>query len=444
MQQRVSAFSTVTLAFPSDVCYLPRQENEFIHKIFEDLEILLQRDAQNSVLIFPPLPSRLCDLIQKTIENYSSLCTFSVGEGRSRRMVVCHSDLRISSEDDGDEGGRRYKQPLGLVTGNQYWKDKHYPRPRTIQMNSRDQREPDKAIFSPGALWEMDSATRAISSLSVSEESCSDTTEESLAANQDAQSDGSDHVTCEHDAFVNLDRSGLGPWPPSWDQSVSYFKAMSWDYSPGDACDNTALPAPAPQMNGVYISEITTNLKEQDVVILSARNDYSCYENARVDAEAFGHILEIYNISPMFRTEDLLDAFAGFSARGLEIHWVDGTHALAVFSCKAAALQALSIKHPLIRARKLSSGTKKSKGKALRLSELLRPVNEEAQTDPRPVNEEAQTDPKVSKALDLHVQHCWCVSTNSGSYSQTSRAGQSAVIEMMVHLHFLPSVTRGQ
>ncbi|XP_064210008.1 uncharacterized protein LOC135264916 isoform X3 [Anguilla rostrata] len=359
-------------------------------------------------------------------------------------MVVCHSDLRISSEDDGDEGGRRYKQPLGLVTGNQYWKDKHYPRPRTIQMNSRDQREPDKAIFSPGALWEMDSATRAISSLSVSEESCSDTTEESLAANQDAQSDGSDHVTREHDAFVNLDRSGLGPWPPSWDQSVSYFKAMSWDYSPGDACDNTALPAPAPQMNEDYISEITTNLKEQDVVILSARNDYSCYENVRVDAEAFGHILEIHNISPMFRTEDLLDAFAGFSARGLEIHWVDGTHALAVFSCKAAALQALSIKHPLIRARKLSSGTKKSKGKALRLSELLRPVNEEAQTDPRPVNEEAQTDPKASKALDLHVQHCWCVSTNSGSYSQTSRAGQSAVIEMMVHLHFLPSVTRGQ
>ncbi|KAJ8380043.1 hypothetical protein SKAU_G00008210 [Synaphobranchus kaupii] len=345
--------------------------------------------------MFPPLPSRLCDLIEKTIENYPSLCTFSVGEGRSRRMAVCHSHLRMPAQDDSDKGGTTYEQPLELVTGMQYRNAKHNSMPRTEEMNSRGNRKPDKAIYMPRAMRERDSATQAASSMSVSEESCSDTTEESLTANQDELSDSSDQVTREHEAFVHFNSSGLGPWPPSWDQPVSYFAAMSWDYVPGDACKATVLPAPEPRIHGDYISEITTNLKEQDVVILSAQNDYSCYRNAWVDAEAFGHILEIYNISPMFTTEDLLDAFADFSAKGLKIHWVDNRHALAVFSCTVAALQALSLKHPLIRARKLSSGTTKSKAKALRLAELLRPVNEEPQTDPT-----------VSKALGVHARHC--------------------------------------
>lgn len=160
---------------------------------------------------------------------------------------------RISSEDDGDKGGRTYEQPLGLEEGMQCWRAKCSPMPRTKPMNRRGDREPDKPIFLPRALWEMDSAS---SSSFFSEESCSDTTEESLTANQDELSDSSDHVTREHDAFMSLSSPGLGPWPPSWDQPISYFRAASWDCASGDACSKTDLPAPEPQINGDYISEV--------------------------------------------------------------------------------------------------------------------------------------------------------------------------------------------
>ncbi|KAJ8285937.1 hypothetical protein GJAV_G00032670 [Gymnothorax javanicus] len=383
-------FSAVTLAFPPDAYYLPKQENEFIHKVFEDLEILLQENSQNSVLVFPPLPSRLCELIQKTMENNPSMCSFPVGEDWSRRMVVCRSHLRISSGSDGVEGCGTYDHSLGLETGMQNWKARFSPMPGTRQMNGRDKERPDKASFNPLAFWEREHAS---SSLSVSEESSSDSTEEFITANRDELSDCSDRVTHEQDDFVNLSSCGLKPWFPSWELPVSYFSAMSLDHSCKDACgEDTVLSAPAPQIDGSCIGEIISKLKEQDVIILSAQNDYSCYENdAWVDAEAFGHILEIYNIPSLFTSEDLLDAFADFSVKGLKIHWVDNRLALAVFSSKAAALQALSLKHPLIRVRKLSSGTKKSRGKALRLSEFLKPMTE-------------VTDFRDPRAMDIHIQ----------------------------------------
>ncbi|XP_036382381.1 R3H and coiled-coil domain-containing protein 1-like [Megalops cyprinoides] len=109
--------------------------------------------------------------------------------------------------------------------------------------------------------------------------------------------------------------------------------------------------------------------------MVGAQKDYSSYNDVWIDPEAFCHILEIYQFPAMFKTADLLDAFTDFSEKGVEIHLVDRTHALAVFSCKSAALHALSLKHPLIRVRRLSNGTKKSKGKALKLAELLQPVN---------------------------------------------------------------------
>ncbi|KAI1900776.1 hypothetical protein AGOR_G00053360 [Albula goreensis] len=380
IQQSLSAFPTASLAIPSISCYLPKQENEFIHKVHEELEIFLQRDEhKSSVLMFPPLPSQLRYLIERTIEKYPSLCTFSVGKGWSRRIVVCQSHLRDNSkrlqvEDANDKDESMYEQPLGMFPGMQQSKIKCNPMQRNKQKSNR---KTDKAIYLPLALWERDSTARPAGSLSFSEESFSDTTEESLTANPDELSDSSDQVSREQNDILQLCSSELGPWAPSWDQDVSYFMPM--DYAPGDACNMPVLPAQEPQLHlghaGDFIREITENLKDQDVVVMIAQNDYSCYENAWVDPEACSHILEIYNISSMFRTQDLLDAYTDFSAKGLKIHWVDNTHALAVFSTKSAALQALSLKHPLIRARRLSDGTKQSKGKALRLAELCRPLN---------------------------------------------------------------------
>ncbi|KAJ8396977.1 hypothetical protein AAFF_G00013000 [Aldrovandia affinis] len=60
-----------------------------------------------------------------------------------------------------------------------------------------------------------------------------------------------------------------------------------------------------------------------------------------------------------------------------------------------SALRAFPMKHPLLRARTLSDGTKKRKGKALRLAELLWPVNDRLHADPN-----------VDKEPVLHPQHC--------------------------------------
>lgn len=105
-------------------CYLPKHECQFMHSVRDELEIyqtqtVLTRWEYNywlcgvkkyalyinfccclfvfcmaSVLVFPPLPSRLRYLIHNHVEELPDLCTFSVGENTCRRVVVCHSELR--------------------------------------------------------------------------------------------------------------------------------------------------------------------------------------------------------------------------------------------------------------------------------------------------------------------------------------------------------------
>uniref|UniRef100_A0A665TMN7 R3H domain-containing protein n=1 Tax=Echeneis naucrates TaxID=173247 RepID=A0A665TMN7_ECHNA len=83
------------MAFPCfDGIYLPKQENEFLHQVMDELGKYKQKGNRKSVLLFPCLPSRLRYLIHKTIEDLPELTTFSVGESWCRRVVVCHSELR--------------------------------------------------------------------------------------------------------------------------------------------------------------------------------------------------------------------------------------------------------------------------------------------------------------------------------------------------------------
>uniref|UniRef100_A0AAZ1XJR5 Uncharacterized protein n=1 Tax=Oreochromis aureus TaxID=47969 RepID=A0AAZ1XJR5_OREAU len=71
----------------------------------------------------------------------------------------------------------------------------------------------------------------------------------------------------------------------------------------------------------------------------------------------------------------------------MKIKWVDNTHALGIFSsesaemCLLTALHALSICHPLLKARALADGSKKAQGKAIRRAEFIQPVKERPRTD---------------------------------------------------------------
>ncbi|KAI4875236.1 hypothetical protein NFI96_010708 [Prochilodus magdalenae] len=388
------AHPLTTLAVPCyDGCYLPKQENEFVHKVLEELDAFQQKDDQKSVLLFPALPSRLRFLIHKTAENHLNLSTFSVGEAWTRRVVVCYSHLRLPpKEDSSDTDGSLYEQPCSWDSGMERTASSQPAGHRSTR--TRGTKRPDKAIYVPRALRQKacegsgsDEPSRSSSScfLSASEDSCSDTTE-APAANQEPVFYSTDESVGEQDVFTQVLGPRPYPWPPAWDQTVSYFMTMSLEDQAEKDCSNitpTELPCQPQNKEETddFYSEITAHLKEGEVVIENAQNDYSSFENVWINQEEFAHVIEIYDFPAMFKTDDLLDAFAEYSEGGMKIKWVDNTHALGVFSSASAAMQALSIKHPLLKTRILSEGSKKAKGKAMRRAEFIQPVKERPRTD---------------------------------------------------------------
>ncbi|XP_037403373.1 R3H and coiled-coil domain-containing protein 1 [Pygocentrus nattereri] len=376
-----------------DGCYLPKQENQFVHKVLEELDAFQKRDDQKSVLLFPPLPSRLRFLIHKTAENHPNLSTFSVGEAWSRRVAICYSHLRLPPrEDSSDTDGSLYEQPCRRDRRMEGTSSSQPAGLRSVR--SRGTKRPDKAIYVPRALRQKacessgsDEPSRSSSSccLSTSEESSSDTAEPS-AANPEPVFYSTDESVGEQDMFMQVSGSGPYPWPPAWDQTVSYFMAMTLEDQAEEDCSNiTPTESPCQPQNKEesddFYSEITAHLKEGEVVIENAQNDYSSFENAWINQEEFAHVIEIYDFPAIFKTDDLLDAFADYSEGGMKIKWVDNTHALGVFSSASAAMQALSIRHPLLKTRTLSEGSKKAKGKAMRRAEFIQPVKERPRTD---------------------------------------------------------------
>ncbi|XP_035391635.1 R3H and coiled-coil domain-containing protein 1 [Electrophorus electricus] len=374
----------VTLAFPCfDGCYLPKQENEFVHKVLEELDAFQQRDVEKSVLLFPALPSRLRFLIHKTAEDQRKLFTFSVGHAWSRRVAVCYSHLRLPSEEvSSDTDGSLHELPQG-------WSKE--PRGR-----SRGPKRPDKAIYVPRARRQVarespeqpsHTSSDCCHSLSIVEESSSDTTEPP-AANHKPGPDITNESVGEQDVFMQILASEPCPWPPAWDQTATYFMAMSLqDQGEEDCSSSSALPTESQSQTqnkdhtDDFYPEIIARLKVGEVEVVEASNDYSSFENVCLDHDHFAHVIEIYDFPAMFKTDDLLDAFTDYSEGGIKIKWVDNTHALGVFSSASAATQALSIRHPLLKTRTLSEGSKKAKGKAMRRAEFIQPVKARPQTD---------------------------------------------------------------
>lgn len=160
--------------------------------------------------------------------------------------------------------------------------------------------------------------------------------------------------------------------PVDWQQTASCFKDMTLEEEDEDVCTDT----------DDVTEEIRARLKEPAAVsIRLVHNDFSAYESAHAGLEELCHVVEIYDFPPCFKTEDLVDAFTDYSDGGMKIEWVDDTHALGVFSTGAAAVQALAICHPMLKARALHEASKKSKGRANRRAEFIQPVKERPRTD---------------------------------------------------------------
>ncbi|XP_058050331.1 R3H and coiled-coil domain-containing protein 1 isoform X2 [Ahaetulla prasina] len=129
------------------------------------------------------------------------------------------------------------------------------------------------------------------------------------------------------------------------------------------------------------LQEITNYLTIKDISIEKIQFDYSSYGEAQINEGDFGHVLEIYDFSPLLKTEHLMEAFADFQESGFKLQWVDDTHALGIFSSLAAASQALEQNYTSVKIRPLIHGTRQSKIKALQRPKLLQLAKERPQTD---------------------------------------------------------------
>nr|XP_040060857.1 R3H and coiled-coil domain-containing protein 1 [Gasterosteus aculeatus aculeatus]XP_040060858.1 R3H and coiled-coil domain-containing protein 1 [Gasterosteus aculeatus aculeatus]XP_040060859.1 R3H and coiled-coil domain-containing protein 1 [Gasterosteus aculeatus aculeatus]XP_040060860.1 R3H and coiled-coil domain-containing protein 1 [Gasterosteus aculeatus aculeatus] len=389
------------MAFPCfDGVYLPKEEAAFLHQVNDELVTYQQENGDHrSVLLFPPLPSRLRYLIHRTLEDLPGLTTFSVGGSWCRRVVVCHSEIRRVDEqaDDWESHDSLCEQPLRNreETGGDNAKPKS-----SISSRGRGPKRPDKPLYMPRAARERLSlqssqdpsgehglpgpASSSFISTSCDSSFCTEKAEKTSTTSRQecplSVAEGISHhagdssAICpqeEEEKLLTVDEDE----PLVWQKTMSSFNDMTLEE------DETGKEDECTDSDDVT-EEIKTHLKELETIsIQHVQNDYSMYESVFIIPDKLCHVIEIYHFPPTFKTDDLLDAFADYSDGGMKIEWVDDTHALGVFSNETAAIQALSICHPLLKARALNEGSKKAKGKAVRRAEFIQPVKERPRTD---------------------------------------------------------------
>ncbi|XP_068172363.1 R3H and coiled-coil domain-containing protein 1 isoform X2 [Antennarius striatus] len=271
----------------------------------------------------------------------------------------------------------------------------------SIPSRSRGPKRPDKPLYMPRAARErlhLDNPQGLTGDKELSPDSCSfghispspdscscpettESTESSSSCREECPPSVTDHilnhaadspVLCPEVLPLNEPESQV------INHTVSSFADMTLEKDEKDKHDVASLSYRD------VTEEIKAHLKEPVTVSIEhVHNDYSMYLTlcTNISAEDFPHVIEIYDFPPLFKTEDLLDAFAEYSDSGMKISWVDNTHALGVFSSESAATHALSICHPSLKVRPLVEGSKKAKVKAIRSAEFIQPVKERPRTD---------------------------------------------------------------
>uniref|UniRef100_A0A3B4AJ75 Uncharacterized protein n=1 Tax=Periophthalmus magnuspinnatus TaxID=409849 RepID=A0A3B4AJ75_9GOBI len=124
--------------------------------------------------------------------------------------------------------------------------------------------------------------------------------------------------------------------------------------------------------------KVKTSIQDSRFDYYNMNRDYD--DDIDLTEDEMSHIVEIYDFPSEFKTEDLLKLFHTNQYRGLDIKWIDETHALGLFSSPLAAREALRSKHPLMKVRPLSKSSSVTKAKARSCSDYLLPVKERPQT----------------------------------------------------------------
>ncbi|XP_073444700.1 R3H and coiled-coil domain-containing protein 1 isoform X2 [Dendrobates tinctorius] len=110
--------------------------------------------------------------------------------------------------------------------------------------------------------------------------------------------------------------------------------------------------------------EIQANVCAKDVHIQPLQGDFSEFSEVQVDRGKYGHIIEVYGFSPELSAGDLMETFKEYRDKGFCLELVDETHALGIFSSPEEAFAASCQKHPAMKFRPLSQGSRQSKYRA--------------------------------------------------------------------------------
>nr|XP_060509247.1 R3H and coiled-coil domain-containing protein 1 isoform X4 [Panthera onca] len=413
------ALPPVTLALLClDGVFLSSAENDFVHRIQEELDRFLLQKQLSKVLLFPPLSSRLRYLIHRTAENFDLLSSFSVGEGWRRRTVICHLDIRLPSSDGLSGPCHPPASQPSKHRGPQPTSNQGAPAgPRGARAGRWHRgRKPDQALYVPRVLRRQEEwvppSTQGLKGDAPAGgllEEPGNVGAEDLNSDQDLpvlttqapeDLEGPDQ-RCDNEQLLELvgiespqpeSHSGTGHGLEMATQLGSSLRLDSEEANGSEVekslaeeeeaeLEELGLGSCSEDDYSELLQEITDNLTEKEIQVEKIHVDTSSFMEELPGEKDFAHVVEIYDFEPTLKTEDLLAAFSEFQEKGLKIQWVDDTHALGVFPCLASAAEALTKDFSVLKIRPLTQGTKQSKLKALQRPKLLRLVKARPQTN---------------------------------------------------------------